>query len=108
MKAGSLRNLVQIQRPVTSKVDGVQVTEWEYFSKAWVSIETMKSYDRANAQAIFPGADVTIRMRYQAGVTGEMRVVHGETIYAILGEPDNVGQRNREMILTCQTGVKTS
>ena len=108
MKAGKLRHRVRIERPYEAKVDGVQTTTWALFAETWASIEMMKPYDRANAQAIFPGADVTIGMRYRSGVTGEMRVVHDDTIYAILGPPNDIEGRNREMILTCQTGVKTS
>lgn len=109
MRAGRLRHTITIQQPVTAKVNGVTSTTWEDFRTERAAIETMKSFDKQAAQATMPGADVKITMRYVAGVTANMRAVdEAGTIYSILGRPNDVDGRQREMILTCQSGVKAS
>ena len=108
MRAGSLRHRITIQSPITTKVNGVTKTTWETFREPRASIEVMKSFDKSAAQSTMPGADVTIGIRYIAGLTGNMRIVGPDgTIYSILGTPNDVDGRHREMILTCSTGVKT-
>ena len=108
MKAGTLRHLITIERPHTSKVDGAQVVFWEFFAEVWANIEQMRSFDRSNIQSVFPGADHFIKLRYLEGVTADMRAVYNNTVYSILGTPNNVEGRNRELILTAQSGVKES
>lgn len=108
MRAGALRHKIRIEKPTTIKTGGVQQTIWEMHAEVYASIEVMKSFDRASAQATFPGADVTITIRYCAGVAANMRVVHGDMIYSILGPPNDVETRHREMVLTCESGVKTA
>jgi len=108
MRAGSLRHLVTIEKPTVGEdAHGFPVTTWATFATVRASIEQIKAYDKAAVAATWPGADSTITMRYVAGVTGNMRVNHGGVIYSILGQPNNVDGRNRELILTCETGVKT-
>lgn len=108
LKAGTLRHLITIERPHTSKVDGAQVVFWEFFAEVWANIEQMRSFDRSNIQSVFPGADHFIKLRYLEGVTADMRAVYNNTVYSILGTPNNVEGRNRELILTAQSGVKES
>lgn len=109
MRAGSLRHKVRIQLPVTAKDRfGATTTTWtDYRTNVMASIEQMKAYDKAAVAATWPGADVTITLRYIAGLVANMRVVGPDgTIYSILGAPNDVDGRHREMILTCQSGVK--
>ncbi len=107
MRAGSLRHLVTVEQPViVTDSYGAPVTTWTTFCNAYASIEIMKSFDKSVAAATWPGADITITMRYVAGITGNMRIVYGDTIYSILGQPNDVEGRHREIILTCESGVK--
>ena len=107
MRAGALRHLVTIQSPVKTKDSGIVVTTWVDQGECRASIEVMKSYDKAAAQTTMPGADVTITMRWVSWLQSNMRIVRGNTVYSILGQPNNIDGRNRELILTCQSGVKT-
>jgi SPP1 family predicted phage head-tail adaptor len=69
----------------------------------------MKSFERANANAVWPGADVKITIRYLAGLRGNMRIVDDAgVIYAILGQPNDIERRHQWVELTCQSGVKAS
>ena len=107
MRAGALRHKVTIQYPTVTKTDGVSITTWSTFKVVNSQIEMMRSFDRANAQAIWPGADYTISIRWIPGVTGNMRIVdENGVIYSILGSPEDVTGRHRELVMTCQSGVK--
>jgi SPP1 family predicted phage head-tail adaptor len=107
MRSGDLRRRITIQRPVITKASGLSSTSWVTHKVVSASIKQMKSYDRANAQASWPGADYTISIRYLPGVTANMRIVdEAGTIYSILGKPDNVDMRYREIRMTCQSGAK--
>ena len=109
MRAGSLRHRIVIQTPTTTKTEGVSTTTWATFATVDASIEQLKGFDRANAQATWPGADFTIGIRYISGVTGNMRIVdENGIIYSILGRPNDIDGRHREIEMTCQSGVKAS
>lgn len=110
MRAGALSHTVTIQTPVKTKSAGSVVTTWaDFATDVRASIEQMKAYDKAALAAVWPGADYTINMRYIQGVTGNMRVVGSDgMIYSILGQPNDVDGRHRELILTCESGVKAS
>lgn len=108
VRIGELNQSVTIEQPVTTKASGVATTTWVTFkSGVWASIHTMKSYERANANAVWPGADVRITIRYLNGVKGNMRIVDDAgTIYAILGQPNDIDRRHRWLEITAQSGVK--
>lgn len=110
MRAGSLRHRVTIQTPVTVKDQfGATTTTWTNYRTVFASIEQMKAYDKAAVATTWPGADITITLRYIAGLAANMRVLGPDgTIYSILGAPNDVDGRHREHILTCQSGVKQS
>ena len=69
----------------------------------------MRAYNLAAGQAVYPGADVIIRIRYRPGITSRMRIVD-ETgvIYSIIGQPNDVDRRHRIIEMHCQSGVKAS
>lgn len=108
MRAGALRHQITIQAPTTTKTSGVQSDTWTDYAIVCASVRQMRAYEKVAASAQWPGADSIITMRYTPGVTGNMRVIFNGMIYSILGQPNNVDGRNREMILTCQSGVKAS
>lgn len=110
MRAGALRHKIRIQVAAAVKDKfGATVTTWTDYREAMASIEAIKSYDKAAVAATWPGADVTITLRYIAGLVANMRVVGPDgTIYSILGAPNDVDGRHREHVLTCQSGVKLS
>jgi SPP1 family predicted phage head-tail adaptor len=109
LRAGGLRHRVTIQAPAVTRDEyGAAVTTWTDFATGvYASIEQMKAFDKAAVAATWPGADYTINLRYLPGVTGNMRVVDQDgVIYSILGRPNDVDGRHRELILTCESGVK--
>ena len=78
MRAGALRHKVTLQTPVIVKVNGLTSAVWEDYRTVAAEIVTMKSFDKSAAQSTMPGADVTITIRYMAGVVANMRVVDEE------------------------------
>ena len=109
MQAGKLRNFVTIQQPVKVASDiGSVETTWEEIANVYAGIEQMKAFDQAQASVVFPGADYTITMRYRNDLDTTMRIVYRDQVFSILGPPNNVDLRNREIVLTCQSGVKES
>lgn len=91
MRAGRLRHRVNIQsRPFTQDqqtgdmVPGPWVTVWE---KCPAAIEPVSTREFVQAQAEQSEFTARIIIRYRAGVVDTMRVVHGDTIYAIKGPP---------------------
>jgi SPP1 family predicted phage head-tail adaptor len=107
VRAGKLRHSVIIQTATLAKDSFAGSTEtWSTFATVNASIEQIKGYDKAAIAATLPGADYTISIRYLTGVTANMRIKHGDTIYTILGQPNDIDGRNREIILTCQRGIQ--
>lgn len=108
MRAGERRHTITIQTPTTTTTKGVSTTTWATF-KAGVpaSIETLRSWERANVNTIWPGADVMIKINYITGVTGNMRITDEDgNLYTIMGKPNDIDGRHREIEMTCQTGSK--
>jgi SPP1 family predicted phage head-tail adaptor len=100
---------VTIQIPTTTKTNGVSTTTWATFATPMASIEMLRGFDRANAQATWPGANFTIGIRYIPGVTGNMRIVdENGMIYSILGQPEDIDGRHREIYMTCEAGAKAA
>lgn len=46
--------------------------------------------------------ELKIECRYVSGITAEMRIKHGDMVYEIIGEPVNVREENREILMYCQ------
>ena len=119
MRAGTLRHVITLQSSVTVKdpKTGIITTSWVDFRKVRASIEQMKSWDKQALAATFPGADSVVKIRYMAGVLPTMRISHGagcpcgiaaEEIISVIGKPNDVDGRHRELIINGQSGVKNS
>lgn len=91
MRAGRLRHRVNIQDrsstqdPQTGEmVPGPWVDVWK---KCPAAIEPLSTREFVQAQAEQSEFTARIVIRYRAGVHDAMRVVDGDTIYAIIGPP---------------------
>jgi SPP1 family predicted phage head-tail adaptor len=107
MRAGSRRCFITIETPTkTKQANSSTLVTWSTFTQLWASIETLKAYEKAAVNAEWPGAESKISFRYIEGVLPTMRIKFGDKIYSILGI-NNVNMRNRDLILTCKTGVSS-
>jgi len=90
-------------------VAGIPAEEGDFVTTVLAEIQQLRGFDRANAQAIWPGADFTITIRYIPGIKANMRLVdENGKIYSILGTPEDIDGRHKEIVMTCQSGVKAS
>lgn len=109
MRSGYRRSFLRIESPVKTKnpdSGATSITGWLLFATMWASIETLSTYEKKAADASWPGADSRIGIKYKEGFLPTMRIVHGTVIYSILGI-DDLEQRHRDIVFTCQRGLKS-
>ena len=59
------QHFITLQTPETVKVNGVSITTWRtYAANVKASIKMMRTYERSNAQSIWPGAELKIRFSF--------------------------------------------
>lgn len=106
MQAGRLRHRVNIEQVTeTRDADGGVVTSWATLhSKVPAEIVPLSGREFVAAQAAQAGITARLTIRYMAGITPKMRVVHGSDIYnieAVLPDPT----LRRHLTLMVSTGV---
>jgi len=99
MKLGRMRHLIEIQRRalIQDPITGEMLTEaWVRFAKVYSSIEPLSTREFMESKTNQSEFTARIVIRYRPGVLETMRVVHGQTIYAIKGPPlsDKVSGRD--------------
>ena len=105
-RSGQRRCYVRIEVSTQVKQpNGSMKTEWQPYISLWAAIETLKGMEKASSATTWPKADQKITFRYVVGILPTMRVYYQNVIYSILNV-NNVDTRNREIVLTTETGVK--
>lgn len=104
--APRLRHRVTIEQVTeTRDADGGVVTAWATLhSKVPAEIVPLSGREFVAAQAAQAGITARLTIRYMAGITPKMRVVHGSDIYnieAVLPDPT----LRRHLTLMVSTGV---
>ena len=104
--APRLRHRVTIEQVTESRdADGGVVTAWATLhSKVPAEIVPLSGREFVAAQAAQAGITARLTIRYMAGITPKMRVVHGADIYnieAVLPDPT----LRRHLTLMVSTGV---
>lgn len=107
MRAGKLRHRVTIQQLVEGSPQqtpsGQPDTAWATFCTVWASIEPLRGRELIEANAVQSKLAVRVRIRYRAGVTAAMRVVHDSVVYPIEAVID-FEMRHVELHLMCSQG----
>lgn len=100
MRAGDLRHSVTIQQASESNDGRGGVSySWSTYTTAWADIRPVTGRERLLAQQVEEAeGDYKIRIRYQPGITPEMRVLWGSRVFAI-NAVLNVTERDRELLL---------
>lgn len=106
MLAQRLRHRVTIEQVAESRdSDGGVITTWAALhSKVPAEIVPLSGREFVAAQAAQAGVNARMTIRYVAGITTKMRVVHGSDIYnieAVLPDPT----LRRHLTLMVSTGV---
>jgi SPP1 family predicted phage head-tail adaptor len=91
--SGRLRHRVTVEEQVES-VDssGFPFQDWKPIGRYWAAIEPMSVRELVASQQVQSEVRGRIVMRYTPRIIPSMRVVHGNTIYSILGiqrDPDS-------------------
>lgn len=107
MRAGQLNKIIDIQQRSTSQDDaGQQVRTWTTFvAGVYARIRPLSSRELLNAAAVQNEATHEVEIRYIEGVTGAMRVKFGTRYFQIVGQPRDIEERNRKLVLMCSEGV---
>lgn len=102
MQAGRLNRRCVIQQPGTAEDElGQPIPGWVDVATVWADIRMKSGLEAIKAGAPVSTVQASIRIRYRAGVTAGMRVVHNLVAYNIQAVmPDAAG---REFVdLACE------
>lgn len=94
MQAGRLNRRVTLQSPSQSVDEiGQPIPGWTDVATVWADIRMKSGLESIKAGASVSVVQASIRVRYRAGITAGMRVVHNLTAYEILAVQPDVGGR---------------
>lgn len=104
VRAGAMRERVVIQALSTDRdsyggeVDPADDASWADFWRCWADLQPMTGRELQEAGQLQSEITAECRMRYRVGITTEMRLVHGSTVYDIRSVID-AGTLKREIVL---------
>ena len=102
IKAGDLRQLVTLQRPVNQVNEkGRRITGWEDVATVHAGKADVSGREFYQAQAFHAEDVVTFTLRWRDDVTADWRLVHGSAAYNIL-EVNHLGYMRDYMRLKCR------
>lgn len=109
MQAGRLRHQVVIQSKTVTGRDakGGEVVTWTTFATVQADVVPLRGREYLAVRQAQAELQVRVVMRYIPGVTPEMRLVHGTTIYDIADVIDVDGRR-RTLELMCAAEAPAS
>lgn len=94
MQAGSLNRRVTLQQPAAGFDElGQPIPGWTDVATLWADIRMKSGLESIKASAPVSVVQASIRVRYSAGITAGMRVVHNLVAYEIKAVLPDVGGR---------------
>ena len=94
MQAGRLNRRCTLQQPGTTPDElGQPIPGWTDVATLWADIRMKSGLEAIKAGATVSVVQASIRVRYRAGITAGMRVVHNLTNYNITAVMPDVGGR---------------
>ena len=94
MQAGRLSSRCTLQQPGTATdALGQPIPGWTDVATLWADIRMKSGLEAIKAGASVSVVQASIRVRYRAGITAGMRVVHNLTNYNITAVMPDVGGR---------------
>ena len=106
MRAGRLRQRVQIKTPVEARnAYGERITTWSTLATVWAAVEPIRGREFFEAETV--QAEITHRviLRYYPGIVPRYRVVFEGRVLEIQAVI-NVDERSRELQLMCRELVE--
>lgn len=102
MNAGKLRHRVTIQSPVeTQNTYGEAEVRWQDVATVWAMVEPLRGREYFASKQMVSEIETRVVIRYMAGITAKMKIVHGADEY-LIETIINVLERNRELQLMCK------
>lgn len=97
----NIRIILQTNTP-TRGADGAVLPSWA--DTYTVRAGRLRKDSREFYEAQKNNSEITdiFMIRHRTGITEQMRVKFGSTYYDIIAEPDNLGDRNRQLALVCK------
>ena len=106
VSAGDLTQRVTLQgKSVTRAANGEEVVTWSDVATVWAAVLPVRGREFFAAAQMQDATDIRVRLRYRAGVTRDMRVLHGSSTYDIVSVIDPES-RHEELELMCLSGVR--
>ena len=105
VRAGRLRCRVQLQTPdVVSNAFGEEVRDWRTYLTTWASIEPVRATERWNAEQSQAETTHIVGMRrpFKQTVRAGDRIVYQGRIFEIEGQPRDVFERQRLLLMNCK------
>ena len=94
MQAGLLNRRVTLQAPGTTQDElGQPIPGWTDVATVWADIRMKSGLESIKAGASVSVVQASIRVRYRAGITAGMRIVHNLVAYNITAVQPDVGGR---------------
>lgn len=94
MQAGRLNRRVTLQSPSQSVDEiGQPIPGWTDVATLWADIRMKSGLESIKAGASVSVVQASIRVRYRAGITAGMRLVHNLQAYNIVAVMPDVGGR---------------
>ena len=94
MQAGRLNRRVTLQSPAQSVDElGQPIQGWTDVATLWADIRMKSGLESIKAGASVSVVQASIRVRYRAGITAGMRIVHNLQAYNITAVMPDVGGR---------------
>jgi SPP1 family predicted phage head-tail adaptor len=102
-RSGHLRHIVEIQQSaLTVNASGEPVRGWTTVHQDWASIEPQAGREFIEAMAMGAEHTAIVRMRFVAGITPRMRMMHDAKAYEIKSVAD-LGGLGRETVLIVES-----
>lgn len=107
MRAGTLRHTVQLQRKSFTQdaVTGEMVVEWVTFKEVSAAIEPLSAREFLQSRTEQSSTTARIVIRYLPGLTADMRILHGSTIYNPQGFLADKKSGREYLTIPCSEGV---
>ena len=107
MRAGKLRHRIAIEQPGSAQDPdtGEMVDGWAPVATVWASVEPLSAREFIAAQAGQSEITANIRIRYRAGITAGMRLLHKGQAYNIHGVLPDLDSGIEYLTLPVSQGV---
>lgn len=105
MDAGRMDKRVTLQAQTSTRnAIGEPVVAWADVATVWAAVEPLQGREFWAQQQVQSEVTTRVRIRYRAGITPDMRVVHQGRVLNIASVIDPQ-ERHDEMQLMCSEGV---